>query len=158
MKQLLLVRHATAEPENFQKMDFERELTAHGVSEAEKLAAYMAQHHCKPGFILHSPAKRTTQTAGTLVKTLPGCATGESITLYNANFAVLMSALNGLKHASDVVALVAHNPGISQMATALSDSKPYQLAPAAAVLFSFPCATWQEVKAGMGKELWYFYP
>jgi phosphohistidine phosphatase SixA len=53
---------------------------------------------------------------------------------------------------------VAHNPGISQLATVLSSSSPYQFSTAAGLCLEFEAQTWKNILHGSGKEIWYFYP
>ena len=43
MKHLILIRHATAESENFLKKDFERDLEKSGVQEAINLGGFIKQ-------------------------------------------------------------------------------------------------------------------
>lgn len=62
-RQLYLLRHATAQPENPYKMDFNRCLTAQGKKELSEVKLYLTQHkEIKPEIILCSKAKRCKQT------------------------------------------------------------------------------------------------
>jgi phosphohistidine phosphatase len=159
MKHLLLIRHATAEHDYIPNSDFDRVLDAQGKAEAEKLGRFLAVKKAIPNLILCSSAKRTKATAELLNQQLKVPAEILlSRSLYNADFQELLEALHEVDSEVDCLALVAHNPGISQLATVLSESSSYQMAPAAALFLSFNILNWKDISAGKGIENWYFYP
>ena len=76
---LILWRHAEAEDGT---PDHARELTAKGVRQAEKVAAFLKRHLPDDARVLVSPAKRTQQTAFAYTKNFtltPAIAPGASV-------------------------------------------------------------------------------
>jgi phosphohistidine phosphatase len=108
---LILWRHADAEPG---EPDIDRPLTAKGVRQAERMAAWLDSHlpdHCR---ILVSPAERTQQTAralGRKFKTAPELAPGATAA------AVLAAA--GWPDAREARLIVGHQPTLGETAALL---------------------------------------
>lgn len=160
MKQLILVRHATAESEQFPQKDFDRALSGSGLQEARQLGDFMREKGFVPDHIAFSPALRTNQTAGILKESLgidsvPFTAVPS---LYNAGFPFLMQYLQNFPDDFSSLLLVAHNPGISQLATVLSSLHPYQFSTAAGLCLQFDVSGWNKIQSGTAKEIWYFTP
>jgi phosphohistidine phosphatase len=160
MKQLTLVRHAAAEPEQFPARDFDRALSDAGLEEVKKLGAFMNGKGLFPGYIACSSANRTQQTAS-LLKEISG-SSALPITayplLYNAGFQTLLDFLRNFSNEFHDLMLVAHNPGISQLATVLSGAHPYQFSTSSGLCLKFDAQDWKDLQNGSGKEIWYFNP
>lgn len=159
MKHLWLIRHATAIQGDFSLADFDRTLESSGVQEAKKTGAFILKSGIVPEFIFCSSSKRTIETAdligSSINKIIQVKATPD---LYNSSFQTIQKTIQGVDPKVLTLALVGHNPGISQLATALSVSGSFQMAPSSAVCLEFLVDDWKELKAGKGKELFYFYP
>jgi phosphohistidine phosphatase len=160
MKKLILIRHATAEPEMILNQDFERKLEPFGIAEAKKLGGFMKTKKTLPEKVLSSSATRTRETS-------EYCLTEAGLDttllelfdeLYNSGFQKILQKISAQEKEIEILGLVAHNPGISQVTTALAKTGNYQMPPAGAVCFSFDIKSWSEITAGTGKELWYFTP
>ncbi len=63
MKQIILIRHAVAHDHAEQGGDFARSLKDKGVTDAQKIGAFLQANDYLPDYILSSPAERTKQTA-----------------------------------------------------------------------------------------------
>jgi len=160
MKNLILIRHATAESENFLKKDFGRTLEAMGRTEAEKVGAFIKSKGTNPDKIVTSSALRTLETAQ-LASVIIGFKPAEIITslqLYNAGFQKLIEEIKKTETTVQTLIIVAHNPGISQTATALAQTGNFQLATSAAVSLTFKIDNWAEIKPASGTENWYYFP
>jgi phosphohistidine phosphatase len=108
---LILWRHADAEPG---EPDSERALTAKGVRQAERMAAWLDGHLPDRCRILVSPAERAQQTAralGRTFKTVPELAPGASAA------AVLAAA--GWPDAREARLIVGHQPTLGETAALL---------------------------------------
>lgn len=108
---LILWRHAEAADGT---PDHERELTAKGVKQAEKVAAFLHRHLPEHARILVSPATRTQQTAATLTNRFtlaPSIAPGASAQ------AVLQAA--HWPDADGAVLVVGHQPTLGEVAARL---------------------------------------
>ena len=116
---LILWRHAEAADGS---PDHDRKLTAKGVKQAEKVAAFLRQHLPEHHRILVSPATRTQQTAAALTDhfTLtPAVAPGASAQ------AVLREAK--WPDAGGTVLLVGHQPTLGEVAAQLLGCNDYSL-------------------------------
>lgn len=116
----ILVRHAHADWPAWTGRDFDRPLTPEGERGAITTAAAIrdAGHH--PVLLLASPALRTRRTAAAIRDTF-GLAPGAVRCLdelYDASATQLERALRRQQADGEVV-LVAHNPGISELARRL---------------------------------------
>jgi phosphohistidine phosphatase len=153
MRKILFIRHAHADAEDFKVPDFERNLTSEGLQAAEKLGQFLSSRAIEPEVIFYSTARRTSQTAEVIRNVAaPMAELSGSMLLYNASFDRLLKFLQSQSHTGKIVALVAHNPGISQLASVLSEGANFQFAPSEAVLLEFPIETWAELKPGTGRN------
>lgn len=134
----IIVRHAHAEWPEYAGPDFDRPLTPHGMAQARATGSAIRAAGFAPTRLLASPALRTRQTAELLAEAL-GLAP-ESIVfiaaLYNAPAGALAAALQ--EQATDLPLLVAHNPGVSELARRLSGD---------ALLPPFSPADWRHLPA-----------
>lgn len=119
---VLLVRHAHAEWPLYSGRDFDRPLTPRGEEDAGTTARSIREAGHRPTLILASPSRRTRQTAEIIasVLSLGGDALRFVDALYNARAAVLEAELRRVAVEPATVLLVAHNPGISDLARTLA--------------------------------------
>ncbi|MEX0615957.1 MAG: histidine phosphatase family protein [Methylophaga sp.] len=115
-KQLLLIRHgkATWQP---QFKDFDRPLTSTGESQSRCIADWLKQTAISPDCWLVSSARRTVQTADIIRLRLGQQDTLQNVSgnLYLAEADDLLASLQSAPDAASSVALVGHNPGLSQL-------------------------------------------
>lgn len=159
MRKIILVRHATAESERYPMNDFDRNLDGTGMAEAARLGKYLLAKNEKPDAIHFSSSNRTTQTAEILINEgrLDSVLKVPELNLYNAGYLRLIEQIKFFDSEQYSILMIAHNPGISQIATALSQDS-YQLSPGSAVCINFAVDSWSEIRSGSGKENWYFIP
>ncbi len=126
MKTLYLLRHAHTEPAAPPLMsDHERILSPQGVHDAERLAAFMKQEDIFPDFVISSSAVRTLQTARTLFGNLlkkEGLKIESHFArdLYQAPADELLNHIRSINDNVSTLLVVAHNPGIAELAHFLS--------------------------------------
>lgn len=131
-KQLLLLRHGKA---SWQQpvSDFDRPLTTTGEQQARVIADWLRNKKITPDCWLVSAAKRTLQTADIIRLRLGQQATVQNISrsLYLAEAEHLLSTLQTVPDAANCVALVGHNPGISDLLMQLAGNQlgKFSLAP-----------------------------
>ncbi|HOY96932.1 MAG TPA: histidine phosphatase family protein [Catalimonadaceae bacterium] len=159
MRKIILIRHATAEPERYPLKDFDRNLDGTGMAEAARLGKYLLAKKEVPDAIHYSSSNRTSQTAEILIREakLDAVVTVPEMDLYNAGYLQLIEQIKYFGADQYSILMIAHNPGISQIATALSQDS-YQLSPGSAVCLNFAFDSWSEIRSGSGKENWYFIP
>lgn len=116
MHELLLLRHAEAEPAALDGNDFQRPLTAGGRDAALTAAARLAALPWQPQRLLYSPALRTATTAALLAQVLrlDTQVLQEVPELYLATPQALRAALRTWRGNAARVMIVGHNPGLSE--------------------------------------------
>lgn len=120
----ILVRHAHAEWPAYRGRDFDRPLTDRGLEDARATGLALRAAGLAPSRIIASAARRTEQTATLLANLLqmPAGSLQLDEALYNADAPTLQDALRICARDGGCVMLVAHNPGISELARLLSGS------------------------------------
>jgi phosphohistidine phosphatase len=122
MRRLFLVRHAKAELATGRD-DYERKLTGRGRADARRIAKALATRHFLPDVLIHSGAARAKETAEILAaEWRTKVELEEDAGLYDASFTMLLDRTRALGHARKSVGLVGHNPGLGELATALTGS------------------------------------
>lgn len=121
VRQIILLRHAHAEPPAPDQSDHNRPLTAGGEREADEAAAWLKAHGAQPDVVICSPATRTLETARRAVAVLAeGKAALLDARIYDATPAALIQVLEDHGDA-DCVLLVGHNPGLETLVALLTD-------------------------------------
>lgn len=156
MKQLLLIRHAKAEQGSIYD-DFERPLKTRGIDDATEMANRLKSKGIIPQLVVSSPALRALSTAEVFSHQL---CTGDIQTnkaIYEASDATLFNSITGLPDEYDFVALVGHNPGISQILRYLTGEYK-DVATCAVALIAFEVGSWKEISGDSGKLALYDEP
>lgn len=115
-KQLLLIRHGKATWQT-QFKDFDRPLTGTGENQSRCIADWLKQAEIKPDCWLVSAARRTVQTADIIRLGLGQQDKVQNISgsLYLAEADTLLASLQSVPETASCVALVGHNPGLSEL-------------------------------------------
>ncbi len=124
MRELILLRHAQAEPATGSSGDFERPLSAHGQVQAHAAARWLVDQDCRPGLILHSPAARTRATAEAVHAATPGAELRAVDGIHDATPGELIAIVD--EHGADAiptVMLVGHNPGMERLLGLLTQGR-----------------------------------
>jgi phosphohistidine phosphatase SixA len=125
--QIVLVRHADAEPESATTLaDFGRALTPLGRRQARDTAVWLASSLKGPlHLFLTSPLVRTVQTAEICAGALPGATVAVAESLRSGQTTMAQMALvRGLKASTG---LVGHEPNMSELASALLERRSLPL-------------------------------
>ena len=118
MRELILLRHAHAEPVAPGQSDAERPLSVRGHAEADAAAQWLKAHDLRPTRVLCSPSKRTRETLERTLEVLGYTDVRYEPRIYEALPGTLMAVLD--EHAEvDRVLMVGHNPGFEQTAALL---------------------------------------
>ena len=119
MRDLILLRHAHAEPTAVGQDDRQRDLSATGQVEAQAAGDWLRAHGLLPDRILYSSAARTLQTLEALGD-LGGVRGREEASIYDASPGTL-AALADANRDAERLLLIGYNPGLEQL-TALMHS------------------------------------
>jgi phosphohistidine phosphatase len=112
------MRHSIAEPRV--TTDFDRHLSPEGHKKAENLAQTLHKEGFSPGVIVHSPLIRSVQTAQAFAPFLPDTPLVELAEVIAAKPS-LLRILGGAGWENPLI--IGHNPGISILASHLSDDE-----------------------------------
>jgi phosphohistidine phosphatase len=156
MKKLLLIRHAKAEKITSVK-DIDRPLKYIGIQDARFMADRLKEKSVIPQFIVTSPALRTKTTAEIFADflKLPNPELNKAI--YDASQQALLDVINHLPAEYDFIALVGHNPGISQILYYLT-GESREVHTSTVALIEFEVDDWKEVSGDSGSLTYYSSP
>jgi phosphohistidine phosphatase len=125
MKRLYLLRHAKSSWDDPTLADHDRPLAPRGRRAAEAMAQHLRQEGISPELVLCSPSARTRQT---LTGVAPGLGEDADVRieseLYAASAATLLEVLHEVPDEVSSVMLIAHNPGIQDLAVSLAGGGP----------------------------------
>jgi phosphohistidine phosphatase len=163
VKNLLILRHASAAPKGPDGSDFDRTLTPEGERQARAQGGFLREAGIVPDVIATSTAVRAATTAALLAAALgqaPALTREEE--LYNAPGEVLLDYVQRLPDRAGTVLLVAHMPGVAELLGLLgSDPADVSVAfgPATLVGVSLgEAARWADVAPGCAVVEWILPP
>jgi phosphohistidine phosphatase len=166
MRRLFLVRHAKAKS-SVGPDDYARKLTKRGRADAKRVAKALAARDFLPDVLIHSGAARAKETAEIFAaKWRSKVELEEEVGLYDASVTTLLDRTRALADAHKCVGLVGHNPGLGELATALTGSgaepELHRLAakyPTGAVaVLDFSIKRWKEVERNAAMLALYLTP
>jgi phosphohistidine phosphatase len=145
MKRLTLMRHGDARWKDAGLSDLERPLNRRGSAAAETMARRLLELELVPDLMLVSPARRTQQTGEIVARELsiPARRVVREERLYLAAVGDLLQVVRETGPRISHLLLIAHNPGISELAGLLvpKGTQP-GLASAAVCSIAFDAADW----------------
>ena len=157
MRTLFLLRHAKSSWSEPGLADFDRPLNERGRRAAPLIARHLAHGGPLPDLILCSSARRTRET---LALMLPDLARDAVVRiesgLYGADAATLLRRLERVETAAECVLLIAHNPGIEDLAARICGGGPEPMRrrmdekfpTAALAAFALDAARWSSLGEG----------
>jgi phosphohistidine phosphatase len=121
MKRLILMRHAKSDWSGMGASDHDRPLNARGTRDAKALGQWLREKGLTPDRVLCSTATRTRQTLDLLeLDGAPAVVFTRDLYLADAEeMRAVLKAADG-----ETVLLIAHNPGIGDMAEMVADVVP----------------------------------
>ncbi len=159
MKTIFLIRHAKSSWKESGKRDFDRPLNSRGISDAPEMGKRMLERNQIPDLVLSSEANRALSTAEAITKAL-GLKDEQLQThrdLYLSSPDTILRIIRDLPEQYDSVAIVCHNPGISQANYMLS-GHALEMVTCAISEIEFGVDIWQAVAPEMGIMKHYDYP
>jgi phosphohistidine phosphatase len=160
MKTLLLIRHAKSSWDNVGLDDFARPLNARGKKEAPMMARRLLDKKIKIDEFISSPAKRARKTATAFMNEFKE-KKGKILLvkeLYMASDQSFINTIKNVKNKFDRIAIFSHNPGITEYANSLTDTKIDDMPTCSVFAVKADIKKWNEFKEAK-KEFWFFdYP
>lgn len=159
MKTLILIRHAKSSWDDLGARDFDRSLNHRGRHDAplmgERLAARLNAGNLALDVLLCSSAQRARETAELLIPAL-GFAV-ENVEwrreLYLASPRIMLKAIQAMPDEAATVALLAHNPGITELAEILTGKSFGNVPTCGVITLALPVDHWRGVTEDVGAEL-----
>lgn len=118
MRELILLRHAHAEPPQPGQSDFDRPLSSEGLAEASAVADWLHGRHMAPDRVLCSPARRTRETLDAVIEAVGSLDTRLEPAIYEAMPGTLAALVDAHREVERLL-VVGHNPGLERLAALL---------------------------------------
>jgi phosphohistidine phosphatase SixA len=115
MRELILLRHAHAEPAVPGQADLDRALSPEGLAEAEAAGRWLAEHGLVPDCVLCSPARRTRETLEAVLAVVGYVDQRLEDAVYEATPGTLAALADSHRDVGRLL-VVGHNPGLERLA------------------------------------------
>ncbi len=138
MRELILLRHAHAEPAVSGQADLDRPLSPVGLAEAEAAGKWLKENNLLPDCVLCSPSRRTRETLEAVMTAIGYVEKRLEDRIYDAT---PVAALVDERRDLDRVLIVGHNPGLEQLVALMTDgtSSDYRgMPPGGVAVLGFP--------------------
>lgn len=159
-KTLILVRHASAEEDNFRVKDFDRQLVSKGLSEAAIMGKWLAGKSIIPDRFVTSTAARAYKTAEIVADQLHINISDIVLnsSLYDGGPRAYLEAVNTTPDETDKLVLFGHNPDITYFAEYLSGSDIGSMKKGSIAILEFEDLKWEEISSKTAKLVSYTTP
>lgn len=160
MKQLLLVRHGKSDWSDLSLEDFDRPLNERGKKDVPEMAKRMVDRKVAIEAFISSPAVRARRTANKFAKAYNQSKEDVELVeeLYAAPANVFYDVIAKLKDKYDTVAIFSHNPGMTDFANQLTDTRVDNIPTAGVFAVKADAKSWADFRDAK-KEFWFFdYP
>ena len=140
MRELILLRHAHAEPAVSGQADLDRPLSPVGLAEAEAAGKWLKENNLLPDCVMCSPSRRTRETLEAVMTAIGFVEKRLEDRIYEATPGTL-AALVDERRDLDRVLIVGHNPGLEQLVALMTDgtSSDYRgMPPGGVAVLGFP--------------------
>ena len=144
------MRHAEAETGMGYERDFDRKLTAQGISKLHRLNKVLTEKNIQYDLLIKSPAQRTMQTAQVISAGLPVAEELVKTTVYESSLEKLLEIILALPDPLEHVLLVGHNPSISALLMYLADDFNVSLTTGMMAVITFDLPAWNMITKGSG--------
>lgn len=158
MRELILLRHAHAEPADAGQMDFDRPLSPHGLAEAEAAGRWLHEQKLQPDLVLCSPARRARETLEAVLEQTGYFEQRLEQKIYEATPGTLAAVLDEHREIERVL-VVGHNPGLERLVALMTSgqSGDYRGMPTASVaVLSLPAEA--AIEPGIASLTQFWWP
>ena len=156
MKKLLLIRHSRAEKEVNGK-DKERPLKYTGMQDAAFMAEKLKEKSLVPPVIITSPALRAKTTAEIFSEHFKQPDAEVNKAIYEASEETLIKVISQLPEEHDFIALIGHNPGVSQVIYYLT-GEAKEVHTTTTAIIELNIDKWASVSANSGTLAFFSWP
>jgi phosphohistidine phosphatase len=156
MKRLYLLRHTKSSWDEPGLADRDRPLAARGRRAATKMGRHLRAEGIRPDLVLCSSALRARQTLDGVAEAIEGAEVLVEDDLYAAEADDLLERLRRVPGPTGSVMVIAHNPGLQDLALELASSGPglerlREKFPTGALATIEVNPDWRDLRAGTGR-------
>jgi phosphohistidine phosphatase len=160
MKTLIIVRHAKSSWDNPFLSDFDRPLNNRGLRDAPRMGKRLKEKEITPDLMLSSPAERALKTCQIMAKIL---GYKESLIktnrqLYHADEEQILSVIQQMNEAHDLVMIFGHNPGLTDFVNELANERISNIPTCGIASCQSDVSSWKDMQFGTCKLLFFDYP
>ncbi|WP_225765441.1 histidine phosphatase family protein [Stenotrophomonas sp. Marseille-Q4652] len=158
MRELILLRHANAEPASPGQADIDRPLSPHGLAEAEAAGRWLVENKLVPDRVLCSPARRARETLEAVLGLTGYVEQRLDERIYEATPGTLVAVVDEHRDLERVL-VVGHNPGLERLAALMhsGQSGDYRGMPTSSVVvLSLPMAA--PIEPGIARLAAFWWP
>jgi phosphohistidine phosphatase len=161
VKTVTFIRHGNANNTVLGFKDFDRTLSNVGIEEATKVAAKIFAMQIPIDIFICSAAKRTMQTCEIFARhynySFDNILSNEE--LYNADYKDVLLLLQALPNEVNSIALIGHNPTMSECATILrNDNTMVDMPTAGCISFEYETENWKDLLMSASKVVQFSTP
>lgn len=160
MKTVIIARHAKSGWDNPNLSDFERTLNHRGLRDAPFMAEKIKELVAVPELIITSGATRARTTTDFFVKAFdyPESKLIKDDRLYDGGPKYILKRLKELDDKINSVAIFAHNPDITYVATFLAGQRFDNIPTCGIVCLEFDIEKWAQIDEDNGELKFFEYP
>ncbi len=158
MRELILLRHAHAEPASNGQADIDRPLSPHGLAEAEAAGRWLLEQRLVPDRVLCSPARRTRETLEAVLGLTGYVEQRLDERIYDAVPGTLAGLLDEHREVERLL-VVGHNPGLEQLVALMNSGQTgdYRgMPPAAVAVLALPMEA--AIEPGIARLAAFWWP
>jgi phosphohistidine phosphatase len=160
VKKLLLIRHGKSSWKDRDLSDLQRPLKKRGKRNAGEMAIRLQKQAVVPDHVFCSPANRAADTLRIMSKTTGLGVHNSQVSsdLYVFDAEDLLSWLRNLDDNFEIVAVVGHNPALTDLVNDLASQHIDNVPTCGIVLLDLAVGRWSEVATGCGRLVYFDYP
>ncbi len=158
MRELILLRHAHAEPASNGLADIDRSLSPHGLAEAEAAGRWLLEQKLVPDRVLCSPARRTRETLEAVLELTGYVEQRLDERIYEAMPGTLAALIDEHREVERLM-VVGHNPGLEQLVALMhsGQSGDYRgMPPASVAVLALPMEA--SIEPGIARLAAFWWP
>ncbi len=153
MKTLVIVRHGAFSHSDPQIADVDHPLSRKGQHQADEMARQFSALNLVPDLLVSSKAKRAVETAQAYAKELDVSPEAIQIKedIFEAERAEILRVVQALPDSAQVVVLVGHHPGVTNLLHHLTDGGGEKMSLGSFSVVEFSVENWRTVSFKKGK-------
>lgn len=144
MRRLLIVRHAKSSWKHPELEDHDRPLNKRGMRDKVTMSRYLAEHGEVLDGLFSSTARRALELAHSMADQLD-VSLIQNRGLYTFSAGRLLTEIGRLSPEYSKVAVVGHNPAVTELAEKLSGERLHNVPTSGVVALNCDCSSWEEL-------------